>query len=189
MASGAAETPPSIGVAKIGMWQAVLVACISASAGIVSTLIVNKPAATRQAEPASVKSVPRYTQNVENYFGHTETEPYKWNGYKNDVSKLNAFVEEFLTSLPADYSDATSFYDAMDGAADTVHDRASKASSVGEQMVDYNWKVFAAPYLFRLELKKLRVAHRDGHLKTADEIQSFKSEFDTWLKDGSGEVF
>jgi hypothetical protein len=200
MADDRPQPSPEIGVAKIGMWQAVLVAAITTAAGVFTTIYLRPPAQKPPAiasnpEPVSTnpeKPAPLYTQNAEAFVRSSKTVPYKWNGYRSDVLKLHSLVKDFLSSLVGNstsYQDASSFYDAMGDAADLVHKRASDVDPSGEKMVDYNWKVYSAPYIFRLEIQDLRKAHKDGHLESQDEIDRFRNEFDTWLLNLSGEQF
>jgi hypothetical protein len=185
------------------MWQAIVVAIITAAAGVFTTLAVQRqtpklPAgealvsSTSSSTSASSKPIPSYTQNVDTAFNADEKEPYKWSGYKHDVAKLNSLVQDFLTylsqNLGTSYEDAQSFYPEIDKAADKVHTRARDAGQGNEELVNYNWKVYSAEYLFRLEIQELRKAHEAKQLD-ADKIKFFKNQFCEWLSNQSGEKF
>lgn len=190
--------PPEIGVAKIGMWQAVLVAAITSTASVFITINVQrpKPPSTEQVNTTGEQPTPWYTENVVRFLRPSEQDgqPYKWNGYRSDVSKLHSLVKDFLFSFknnPPKYQDADSFYDDIEKAADMVHDKAFAVPfdpSV-DKKEDYNWKVYCAEYIFRLEIQQLRAAHMANQLDTEPKIDVFIHEFDLWLLNQSGEAF
>jgi hypothetical protein len=151
--------------------------------------------------PSSMKpsSRPEYTQEVDeflNYWFDKGVPPkdglptgYQWMGYREDINKLDELIKNFLNQLDNNpkmpYSEAQTFYDAIDEAASVISLNAQQSfiparEGASElQTANYNQKVFLGPTWFRIRLEQLRREHQRGHMDKAS-IADFRQRFLEW---------
>jgi hypothetical protein len=158
----------------------------------ISTQDLAELKARADAPAPQAKTVPTYTEGVVTFLNSEPKKNYELDGYTADITELNVLAQQFLLYMQqhptTTYSDAQSFYGDMDDAASMVTRRALRTfNSPGDQIrqkLDYNWKVYCSPSLFRIHIDELRNEHMGG--LSGQQITTFQDKFNRWRTQESG---
>ena len=152
----------------------------------------NAALAAKKPTPPEAVPIPEYTEGVNTFLASQPREQYQWDGYVADLNELNSLVQHFLSYAqvhPTNYTEAQSFYIAIDNAASMVTLRAYREFDTAKEASteNYNWKVYGGPSKFRVHTEELKEEHEEkGPVLSGALIVKYQKIFTNWRGHESG---